>query len=345
MRLNSLDYLRGVAAIGIMLFHFFSWTYGEYTSQFMLSRFGLYGVSLFYILSGLTLAHVYTNKLTSGSETGKFFIKRIARILPLLWLVTIITIFSARQHFSTWEILLNLSGLFGFISPVSYIAGGAWSIGNEMVFYVFFPILIFLYKKNARYLHLAASLVFLMHLYFAFKVLHVNQTIIAQWEIYINPFNQLTFFIAGIYMGLYKDAFNLNKVQLTVLFMVSVCIFIFYPVSGNPINLVIGWPRLILTIDCFILTLLVSKLSAIPYITFHQIFKWFGDVSYSLYLIHPLVWAVTLKIAHRISFLQQSNFFNISLGIILTLISSGFVYKYFEVPIIKLVNKKLSRSK
>lgn len=345
MRLSSLDYLRGIAAVGILLFHFFSWSYGEYTSQFILSRFGLYGVSIFYILSGLTLSHVYGNKLVTKSEVGNFFIKRLARILPLLWLITLLTILGARQYFSIGKIILNFTGLFGFISPASYIAGGAWSIGNEMVFYVFFPLLIILFKKNVKFFHLAAILVFLGHLYFAFKVLQVNQSIINQWEIYINPFNQLTFFIAGMYMALYKDQIVFNKTTLLTLFIITTCVFCFYPVTGNPINLVIGVPRVIFTLDCFILTLVVSKTGSISIAPIHQVLKWFGDVSYSLYLVHPISWAIAIKMAHHFPVLHHYIFINILAGILITLILSGLIYRYFEVPIIKSVNKRLSHSK
>ncbi len=96
MRINSLDYLRGLMAIGIMFYHFFVWTFGTYESDTFLEKIGLYGVSVFYVPN---------------------------------------------------KILLNLSGLFGFVAFDKYIPTGAWSIGNELVFYAFFPIVLILSKK------------------------------------------------------------------------------------------------------------------------------------------------------------------------------------------------------
>ena len=54
-RIQGLDYLRGLAAFGIMVFHYSSWTLGKFGANTLLSRIGIYGVSIFYVISGLTL--------------------------------------------------------------------------------------------------------------------------------------------------------------------------------------------------------------------------------------------------------------------------------------------------
>ncbi len=86
VRVESLDYLRGLMAISVMLYH-----YGYYSgilldSSSLLGKLGIYAVSIFYILSGLSLAIVYKNKITSTSDICNFWIKRICRIAPLFWL-------------------------------------------------------------------------------------------------------------------------------------------------------------------------------------------------------------------------------------------------------------------
>ena len=93
MRLANLDYLRGIAAFGIMIYHYQSWLFGKFYAETFMGRVGIYGVSIFYILSGLTLFHVYSDKLTwDVSGVGNFFLKRFCRIYPLLWMVMICTI-------------------------------------------------------------------------------------------------------------------------------------------------------------------------------------------------------------------------------------------------------------
>ena len=76
--------MRGLAALGIMFYHFSTWTFGEVDSSTIIGRIGIYGVSIFYVLSGLTLYHVYDKKLfeaapaaTGFSKLRDFYIKRV----------------------------------------------------------------------------------------------------------------------------------------------------------------------------------------------------------------------------------------------------------------------------
>ena len=86
-RLYNLDYLRGLAAFGIMIYHYLSWTLGKFTADTFMGRLGIYGVSIFYILSGLTLFCVYNDKMTlSKKDVATFFKKRVFSIFPLLWI-------------------------------------------------------------------------------------------------------------------------------------------------------------------------------------------------------------------------------------------------------------------
>ena len=62
-RLYNLDYLRGLVTFGIMIYHYLSWTLGKFTADTFMGRVGIYGVSIFYVLSGLTLYYVYYDKM------------------------------------------------------------------------------------------------------------------------------------------------------------------------------------------------------------------------------------------------------------------------------------------
>ena len=146
IRLHNLDYLRGLAAFGILTYHLFSWGFGldNYNSSTILGRIGVYGVSIFYILSGLTLFYVYYDRMyPTMNEIISFVKKRIYRIFPLLWLVTILSIIGSNKWPNVFDLFLNLTGLFGFVKWDTTFATGIWSIGNELVFYSVFPLFIF----------------------------------------------------------------------------------------------------------------------------------------------------------------------------------------------------------
>jgi len=81
MRIKNLDFLRGLASVGIMMYHFTSWSFGLLSATSFLGRVGIYGVSIFYVLSGLTLYAVYSNKLDATYSGLKlFYTKRFYRI-------------------------------------------------------------------------------------------------------------------------------------------------------------------------------------------------------------------------------------------------------------------------
>ncbi len=135
-RLYNLDYLRGLAAFGIMIYHYISWCFGRYSAQDYMGRVGVYGVAVFYVLSGLTLFHVYHKEMVpTWLQIKHFFKKRIFRIFPLLWIVTIISVIISAKMPNLIHLFLNLSGLFGFFAWDITFSGGVWSIGNELVFY------------------------------------------------------------------------------------------------------------------------------------------------------------------------------------------------------------------
>jgi len=72
-RLYTLDYLRGATAFFIMIYHYCSWMSIGNSPDSFLGKIGIYGVSIFYILSGLTLYYVYQHNFTLSACCIKSF--------------------------------------------------------------------------------------------------------------------------------------------------------------------------------------------------------------------------------------------------------------------------------
>ncbi len=221
-RIYNLDYLRGLAAFGIMIYHYLSWTYGHFSTDTVIERTGVYGVAIFYVLSGLTLFHVYHKKmLPSKKDLADFFRKRAFRILPLLWLVTILSIVKTREAPDLTDLSLNLTGLFGFFAWDKYFATGAWSIGNELVFYAFFPFFILFYNKAKVAMTIMAVIIFGIYLYFCFFKLDNTIDISVQWTDYVNPLNQVFLFLSGFLIGVTgttRLAFTMSCILICISF-------------------------------------------------------------------------------------------------------------------------------
>jgi exopolysaccharide production protein ExoZ len=136
---QHIQLLRFVAAAAVVLFH------ANASAAFYLEeeglaalQYGKYGVDLFFVISGFVIY------LTAREESDAraFLARRIRRIVPLYWLITIALPFAAALGLSAstdWTDPARLTQSLAFVSfsqgnwPVLYVG---WSVEFEMVFYV-----------------------------------------------------------------------------------------------------------------------------------------------------------------------------------------------------------------
>ena len=151
-RIASLDGLRGIAAVGVMIFHFdhFFLPQAALTSMLpfmrpILNRAYL-GVDLFFLMSGFVMAHIYGQKLSSNwrAHWRDFAIMRFARIYPLFVLTTLVVVvthalahiplswisFSSRS-LALQPLLLQVWVALSWNYP-------SWSISTEAAAYAYF---------------------------------------------------------------------------------------------------------------------------------------------------------------------------------------------------------------
>lgn len=333
-RLHNLDYLRGLSALGIMLYHYLTWTYGKYNADSVLGRIGVYGVSVFYVLSGLTLFHVYYPYMQpTRANLLVFFKKRALRILPLLWLATVATLLLSGNWPGSGILFLNLTGLFGFFNWDAYIAGGAWSIGNELVFYALFPVFLSLFKKNTFYVFFIPLLFFAAYLAFAFFILPESR-VQDQWRNYIHPLNQAFLFLGGFLIGYVLQKKTIGPSLLWAVLLSCLILFVFYPVHGPQMALKMGFPRLVFTACCFMVCFALYALPPVLPSLLKTPFLRLGEISYSVYLLHPLVYDVVGRF--RMHVMPISIQERLGYSICLSLILSYGVYRFFERPILRL---------
>lgn len=84
-RYLTLDGLRGVAAIAVMIYHRRSWSNsGHWFEHAHLA------VDFFFLLSGFVLAHAYEHRLLSGMSVREFLRLRLIRLYPLIVLGTLL---------------------------------------------------------------------------------------------------------------------------------------------------------------------------------------------------------------------------------------------------------------
>ncbi|HOZ88077.1 MAG TPA: acyltransferase [Bacteroidia bacterium] len=330
-RIDSLDYLRGLSAFGIMMAHYLAWSSGSiFMADTFMGRITIYAVAIFYMLSGIALYHVYYDTIQpSKTDVLLFARKRIFRIFPLLWFTIIAALLLSRKVPNPLDLFLNLSGLFGFFKWEVTFSAGIWSIGNELVFYCCFPFFVWFTKSHKSWMILLATVIFGLYLYFAFIVITPGKSLDDQWRNYTNPLNQLFLFLIGFLTGLFFHTVKIKNAVTSAILLCGLALLIFYPACGDPVILVTGFNRLVFTFFIFLICLGFYKMTFdLPGII-HKPLKLIGDASYSLYLLHPLIY-FSLGLAAGEYLANWNHLLRFLFLLVLTLAVSFLMYRYFE---------------
>lgn len=341
-RLEPLDWLRGFLAFSIMLYHLTCWGFREPDASSVIGRLGVYGVSMFFVISGLSMAAAYHAKMRDlPRSAGRFFIRRVFRIWPLLW----VTVAAATlgwalkgQPVDGWMLFLNLTTLFGFVDPGAYINTGAWSIGNEMVYYALTPALLVLYNKGRWLGNALLFLAFCIGGLFAFHLLEPEVTLAAQWGTYIHPFNNLFFYAAGV--ALFYNTRYTSRLRGGSLLVGALVIFAAWLADGDLIVVVTGGHRVVFALASLALVLGFFKLSTRPPAFVARPLAAFGAATYGVYLLHPLVHGVVRLLGGRLG-LSDASLVLSAATVMLTIVTALISYSLFEALLIRL-GKRIS---
>ena len=337
VRNEPLGWLRGLLAASITIYHLVGWEIAQQDASSVLGRLGAYGVSMFFILSGLSIALVYHRFMADRSSALRFFVRRIFRIWPLMWIVVIIAAVTHAVQGDpvSWKLVaINLTTLFGFIRPTSYINTGAWAIGNEMVYYALTPFVIAVYNRGRRLGNVLTGATVLIGLLFSHVLLDAQVPIAEQWGTYVNPFNNLFLYCAGI--ALYYNADHLEPSRATCLAVlaVGVAVFIWHPVAGNFIQILTGWNRIVFCAASIAIVFGFYKhrggLARIVALPLTQL----GLAAYGVYLLHPVVWQACSQLFGLLH-LESTPAAMIGATIAGTLVIAWVSYHCYELPLIR----------
>jgi peptidoglycan/LPS O-acetylase OafA/YrhL len=86
---HTLDALRGIAAIGVVIFHL------RYFFRPITVPGGYLAVDLFFMMSGVVLAHAYEGRFRDGMKTLDFMRARLIRLYPLYFMGTVLGVLVA----------------------------------------------------------------------------------------------------------------------------------------------------------------------------------------------------------------------------------------------------------
>jgi peptidoglycan/LPS O-acetylase OafA/YrhL len=350
-RLDGIESLRSYAAIAIILFHLVGSGGATLSNSlsFIGSHFG-FGVPLFFVLSGFSMAYGYFGKLDSELAIRHYFLRRFTRIAPFFYVMIVFQLlvlyFVSGITYSPLDVLLHAIFAFNVVPHLTEgIVPASWTIGVEMIFYALFPLLLLICTSAFRsfFVVLIATAVatkfnmdmkafesqlpsFVYHNfvvnfpYFLWGVLsfHVQQLIVS--KIGQGAHRYLCWaLLFGSFWGLHYLYGN------TALFM-------FFTLSG----LRTAWDTLWsipFSVICLAMALHPSRIIS------NSVTQYLGKISFSLYLVHP---TVLYALGTQGFYVWVYSFFPhsltagyaasaaISLAIITAI--SSVTYRFIEVP-------------
>jgi peptidoglycan/LPS O-acetylase OafA/YrhL len=291
-RLAFLDSLRGVAALYVVAFHLlYVPEPPPVAGNWVLSRiaeFGGTGVFLFFIISGFSLALTMPRHDRTTWPAASYGVSRFFRIVPLFYaMLAVYLVRAAAMHLpfpSLLEIAVNLLMIFNFFPwKQEGIVHASWTIGVEMLFYVaFLPI----FRMRLRYkVAIAAGSAVAFGIFAPiFDAIYPKYSLL----IYFSVAGYISFFVLGmvahdLYVALERraGAAAIGR-AMAVAGAVALFLILLIEKSGGNINfripIALGYAALL--VGCGLWR---------PRLLERGPLRFYGKISYSLYLLHPLV--------------------------------------------------------
>lgn len=319
----SLQYLRALAALGVVIFHFTHQGLLEPGTAALFER-GQFGVDLFFVLSGFIM---WTTTIDRAASPAGFFGRRVARVAPLYWALTLMAALVATEPalafgFSSDAGTLLTSLLFipawspkspEMVAPLLTVG---WTLNLEMAFYALFAGGLLL-RPSARLPALcgalaAASLAGLF-------VTSQNPAI----EAYTN--SAMIEFAYGAALAHFHREGALRGGGGAALIAAGVALALVAPFDLDWRGFTFG-PAAAAILAGFVL--LEEKLAHRP----NRLAKLVGDASYSLYLTHGMALAGMAVLVRRIGVTFPAPLLILAEIVIATIVAI-FIYRYVEQPL------------
>lgn len=333
--IRSLDGLRGLAAIIVVLAHFNLVTPKLLHGLFQQS--GHAGVMIFFVLSGFLMGHLYLGQAPGAANIKHFLVRRFARVVPLYVFVVLASfaIFQAAPDGRVWVYPIR-SGQRLF-EHLAMIRGGSvlWSVPVEIQFYALVPFIWIAFAKAPR-AALAGLCVAVMGIYLYLAAMGWPPPSDASF------ITRLPYFLVGLAIArcvrpgiggrLWDVLFLAALASVPLLYPKIAPHFISdgIPWWANPIALVIAATLLIACLRSGLADMILGS----------RPFRFLGKVSYGVYLLH---FVVISNIIRFFPDLHGRKWILLIVCLAATLIAAQLAYVLIERPARDAINRWFDR--
>lgn len=347
-RVLGWDLLRGLCAVAVACYHLLLWQ-----DVAALHSFGSYGVYMFFVLSGASLAYTYGERIKAHDFSfGGFLWVRYLRLAPLyLALMAVVLPWKLLKEGATVDLgltyMLNAALLFGFYKPSTHaVLVGGWSLGIEVIYYLLFPLLMMSFRWRSLAWGVFGVLLATQAAWIAATV--GQATGYAQnAQAYHQAPAFAAYFMGGCLMGAAKRRNVFKNLRFQHLGIVGLATGFALLLAVNPMQQgdeLTGWRGVLLFGLCFVLVHLAGRLNLTGRTA--SVARYLGDATYGLYLLHPVVFfGLVFAVLPRLGIASPGNWTmpgRILLAALVLLAAFALALvseKYFEKPL-RLLGKR-----
>ena len=342
-RLGHIDALRAIAALLVVWMHvsqkFFSISPATLDSRWVYDwslflNTGRIGVVLFFAISGFVIP--FSIRFDSTAPVREFLLRRFFRIFPAYWLSIPLGILTGTLiwggDFPLRYVLVNLT-LLQYWLDIPSAMGLYWTLVLEVVFYLCCAVLIFA-RSMENYQRIATLATVLVAIHIA-AVVSVRMGNLGGAFLASLWFFQLGIMFWGTLFRAWYDGRLQSVFPLTCAWIILAFIAVIYPAYFLLVLKFESYYYLpyALAIGIFVLGTTAMKIRFSPLV-------WIGRISYSIYLLHPVVFNSMLWLVMKTnpnSFWRTRHVATyVIVNTAITIVLASFAYRWVEKPAIEM---------
>lgn len=334
VRLGHVDTMRAVAALLVFIHHCFdqsaAYALASPVATAILAAngivdFGRFGVELFFIISGYVIPFSLLGR--TGRTVPAFVVSRLFRLYPMYWVTLVAYLLTMPTSVQWYVIAINTTLLDRFVG-VAGVVGWAWTLQVELVFYALSAVL-FASGALSRPKVVAAVFCAISGYLLATVALRLGGGPLL-------PFGWPTFMalMVGGTVLRFVDEGRMRGgvlVALGVVGFLAIRLAVAVLVFADPSRAGAHWTQDFIPVFAAVVTFLLMngplRLNWRPV-------AWVGTISYSVYLLHPLVANVVLPVVVRVTG-ETSPFVIFTVLLVSVLAVSSLTYLLVERPSIE----------
>lgn len=305
--------------------------------------FGELGVQLFFCISGFII-YKSAHDLPTGARTAWLFTKkRIIRIAPIYWLVTLLYVLkgaAAGHPPSNFEVLKSLFFIpytdgIGLVRP---ILGVGWSLNYEMFFYMLVALTLLLPRQVRLTTIFACLSMFIMAGYVVFGESAPPSTT----SVFLLGNKWLLFFMLGLAVARLTSLKKMPMLSWGVAFGCSCALLGLHMLLISTVihHEYVELPASMFFCGAAVLASAMGVSENDPDTLAARTLVKSGDCSYSTYLIHGTILGISARVAGSLTEHDWSFVFSLLMVVVCTL-AGRVMHRFLEEPITQLLNRLL----